>query len=318
MTDFMSMPSSGSSKPVALADPLRRTSRTAALRAAARSIATPTRSASSLAAAAQQLLQGLTGKRVPRLGTLRQRLQDAEATWDPRELDRALHALQDASAAVDFMPARGRDFPVAEFRRQAGAVGTAARRLATLGLHFIGRHAADAAITHLLWGELLMESRSIDKRVREGLHWLRDMEQELATRRAAATAPVSQQALEELSRRREALEDRLHLVQGVCGAARAARALGDQVQAHRAAVCSLLQDEVRPASLKLQHRLQGLLEAAQGRAPEPAELLAAIENRHEVEVAVTRAVAELEHLHALQQELATQLAWMEQKARPFA
>ena len=318
MTDFMSMPSPGSSKPNAMADPLRRTSRTAALRAAGHSIATPTRSASSLAAAAQQLLQGLTGSRVPRLATLRQRLQDSEATWDPRELDRALHALQDACAAVEFLPAHGRAFPAAVFRRQAGTVGTAARRLATLGLHFVGRRAADAAVTHLLWMELLMESRSIDKRVRQGLHWLRDMEQELATRRAAATAPVSQQALQELTRRREALEDRLHLVQGLCGAARAARALGDQVQAHRTAVCHLLQDELRPSSLKLQHRLQALLEAAQVRAPEPAELLAAIEIRHDVEVAVTRTLAELHHLHELQQELATQLAWMEQKARPFA
>lgn len=318
MTDFTSMPVPASSKASASAEPLRRTSRTAALRAAAHSIATPTRSASSLAAAAQQLLQGLAGKRVPRLGTLRQRLQDTEGTWDSRELDRALHALQEASAGVDFLPARGRAFPVAEFRRQAGTVGTAARRLATLGMHFVGRNAADAAVGRLLWMELLMESRSIDKRVREGLHWLRDMEQELAMRRAAATAPVSQQALQELSRRREALEDRLHLVQGVCGATRAAHALGDQVQAHRAAVCNLLQDEVRPASLKLQHRLQGLLETAAARAPEPAELLAAIENRHKLEVAVTRTIAELEHLQALQRELAAQLAWMEQKARPFA
>lgn len=315
MTDFMSMPSS---KPSALAEPMRRPSRIAALRAAAHSIATPTRSASSLAAAAQQLLLGLTGKRVPRLGTLRQRLQESEATWDPRELERALHALQEAGAAVDFLPARGRAFPAAEFRRQAGTVGTAARRLASLSLHFVGRHAADAAVTHLLWMELQMESRSIDKRVRQGLHWLRDMEQELATRRAAATAAISQQALQELARRRESLEDRLHLVQGLCGAARAARALGEQVQAHRVAVCHLLQDEVRPASLQLQHRLQALLEAVQARAPEPAELLAAIEARHDVEVAATRTIAELHYLQALQQELGAQLAWMEQKARPFA
>jgi hypothetical protein len=318
MTDFMSMPSPHSHKPGAMGDALRRTSRTAALRAAAHAIATPTRSASSLAVATQQLLQGITGARVPRLATLGRRLQDSEATWDPRELEAALHGLQDAAAAVEFLPAHGRAFPLAEFRRQAGTVGTAARRLATVGLHFVGRHAADAAMTHLLWMELQMESRSIDKRVRQGLHWLRDMEQELATRRAAATAPVSQLALQELTRRREALEDRLHQVQGLCGAARAARALGDQVQAHRKAVCHLLQDEVRPASLQLQHRMQALLEAVQARAPEPAELLAAIESRHDVEVAVTRTLAELHLLHELQQELAAQLAWMEQKARPFA
>lgn len=315
MTEFMTpIPS----KPSALPDSLRRASRTAALRAAAGSIATPTRSASSLAAAAHQVLQGLSGKRVPRLGNVRERLQAAEATWDLRELDRTLHALQDASAAVDFLPARGRSFPLAEFRRQAGALGTAARRMATLSLHFVGRHAAETVMTRLLWAELMMESRSIDKRVRQGLNWLRDMEQELATRRAAATAEVSQRALQELGRRGEVLEDKLHLVEGLCGAARASRNLGDQVQAHRAALCNLLQEEVRPTSLKLQHRLQALLDAAEGRHPEPAELLAAIDSRHELEVAVTRSVAELHHLQCLQNELQTQLAWMAQKEKPLA
>jgi hypothetical protein len=316
MTEFM-MPT-GPSKPTALPDPLRRASRTAALRAAAGSIATPTRSASSLASAAHQLLHGLAGRRVPRLGNVRERLQNAEATWDLRELDRTLHALQHASAEVDFLPARGRPFPLAEFQRQAGTVDAAARRLATIGLHFVGRHAADSAVTRLLWAELLMESRSIDKRVRQGLNWLRDMEQELAMRRAAATAEVSHRALQELGRRGEVLEDKLHLVQGLCGAARAARNLGDQVQAHRSALCNLLHDEVRPASLKLQQRLQALLEGAQARHPEPAELLAAIDSRHELEVAVTRCVAELHHLQCLQNELQTQLAWMAQKAKPLA
>ena len=144
------------------------------------------------------------------------------------------------------------------------------------------------------------------------------MEQELATRRAAATAEVSLKALQELGRRGEALEDRLHLVQGLCGAARAARSLGDQVQAHRGGLCHLLQEEVRPASLQLQHRLQALAETAEARQPEPAQLLVAIESRHGLEVAITRAIAESRHLAAVQQELATQLAWMEQKGKPLA
>jgi hypothetical protein len=316
MTEFTTPSAPGN--PPALGDAMRRSSRTAALRAAAGSIATPTRSASSLASAAHQVLEGLTGRRVPRLGTVRGRLQHAEASWDLRELDLALRALQQSSAAVEFLPARGRPFPLAEFRRETGVVAAAAHRLATASLHFIGRHAADATTTRLLWAELLMESRSIGKRVRQGLHWMRDMEQELVTRRAAATAEVSQRALQELGRRGEALEDKLHRVQGLCGAARTARTLGDQVQAHRTALCNLLQDEVRPAGLKLQHRLEALLEAAQVRAPEPAQLLVAIERRYDLEVAVTRAVAELHHLQSLQAELATQLAWMESKAKPLA
>ncbi|MBL0426968.1 hypothetical protein [Ramlibacter alkalitolerans] len=278
----------------------------------------PTRSASSLAAAAQQVLHGLAGRRVPRLASVRERLQDAEATWTLGELNRALHALQDASAAVDFLPARGRAFPFAEFRRQAAALAAAAQRLATLGLHFVGRHAADAALTRLLWAEVQMESRSIDKRARQGLLWLGGMEQALATRRTPATAEVSRRALQELGRRGEALQDRLHRVQGLCGAARAARNLGDQVLAHRTALCKLLHEELRPASLQLQQRLQALLDGADTQHPEPAQLLAAIDARHELEVAATRTVAELQHLQCLQNELHTQLAWMAQKARPLA
>ncbi|GAB3769036.1 hypothetical protein GCM10028796_33570 [Ramlibacter monticola] len=316
MTQLMPIPRS--SKLEGLPDPVRRASRTAALREAANSVATPTRSPSSLAAAAQQVLHSLTGKRVPRLGSLRERLQQSEATWSPAELDRALHALQEASAAVDFLPPRGGAFPLAEFHRQCAAVGAAARRLATTALHFIGRHAVDASTTRMLWAELLMESRSIHKRVRHGLAWLRNMEQELALRRQAATAPVSRQALQELARRGEALQDKLHAVEDFCGAARAARSLGTQVLDHRAALCRLLQDEVRPAGLTLQHQLQAMQEVAEARPPEPAELLAAIEARHALEVAVTRAVAELHHLEALQAELDTQLAWMQQKAKPLA
>ena len=316
MTEFTSEP--GSAKPGTPAEPVRRASRTAALRAAAHSITTPTRSPSTLAAAAHEVLQSVAGRRVPRLGLLRERLLQCEASCPTRDLDRALHALLEASAAVEFLPPRGRAFPLAEFRHQAGAVGTAARRLATLSLHYVGRHAADAANTRMLWVELLMESRSIDKRVRQGLAWLRDMGHELAHRRASATAAVSQQALQELARRGEALEDKLHAVQGLCGAARAARTLGDQVQTHRAALCGLLQDEVRPASHKLQRGLEALRVAAEARHPEPAELLVAIETRHELEVAITRTVAELHRLEALQAELADQLAWMEQKAKPLA
>jgi hypothetical protein len=316
MTEFMS--TSGPSQSTRAPDPLQRPSREAALRAAAGSIATPTRSASSLAAAAHEVLQGLAGRRVPRLGNVRERIQHAETGWDLPELDGALRALQAASAALEFLPARGRAFPLAEFQRQAGALGAAARELATTSLRFVSRHAAEGTPTRLLWAELMMEARSIDKRVRQALQWLHDMAQELAVRRRAATAEVSQRALEELGRRGEALADKLHVVQGLCGGARPARSLGDQVQAHRTALCTLLQDEVRPASLKLQHRLQALLAAAAERAPEPAQLLAAIDSRHELEVALTRAGAELQHLHALQGELATQLAWMARIARPLA
>ncbi|HET8748342.1 MAG TPA: hypothetical protein VFM98_22290 [Ramlibacter sp.] len=315
MTEFMT--STGESKPGALPEPRQRPSRTAALSAAAKSIATPMRSASALASSAHQVLHGLESRRVPRLGQVRERVQQAEAGWDLRELEQALHALQEASAAVDFLPGRGRSFPAAEFRRQAGMVGGAAKRLAHASLHFIGRHAAEGTATRLLWAELMMESRAIDKRVRQGLAWLREMEQELATRRAAATAEVSQRALQELGRRGEALADKLHLVQGVCGAARAARNLGDQAQAHRSALGTLLQEEVRPASVRLQQQLQALVEACDVRAPEPAQLLVAIDSRHALEVAATRAAAELQHLQALQGELATQLGWMAQKEKPL-
>jgi hypothetical protein len=276
--------------------------------------AAPTRSASSIAAAVGQLLGGMAGRRVPRIETLRQRLQQMESAWSYAELDRALHALHDATGAIDFLAGRGGAQHAQAFRQQGAAVGAAARRLGNASLGLVGKHAAEAAVARLVWIDLQLEYRSLEKRVRKGLEWMVDMDHELAARRVEAVAQVSQDALQELARRGHALEDRLHLVNGLCGAARAARALGEQVAAQRTTLCRTLQDKVRPCSLGLQHRLQPLLDAAGTRALEPAELLAAIEARHELQVALTHAGADLLQAQSLQQELATQLAWMERKA----
>lgn len=315
MTDFI--PFSSAAESSSIMDSSWTSARPARTRAPATrrpAAAAPSSSASSLAAAVHQLLEAITGKRVPRLESLRQRLQQIEGSWNLRSLDEALHALHDATGAIDFLAGRGGAARADEFRRQGAAVGAAARRLGSVSMGIVGKHAADAAVARLLWIDLQLEYRALEKRVRKGLEWMVDMDHELAARRAAATAEVSQKALQELARRGRSLEDRLHLVHGLCGAGRAARSLGDQVGAQRTALCRTLQDKVRPCSLGLQHKLQPLLDAVGARPLEPAELLAAIEARHELQVALTRAGADLLQVDSLQHELAAQLAWIEQKA----
>lgn len=274
----------------------------------------PAHSAASLAAAVHQLLGAITGKRVPRIETLRLRLQQAETSWRLNELDQALHQLQHATDAIDFLAGRGKAAHIEQFRAQGAALGAAARRLASISMNCVGRHAAEAALARLVWIELQLEARAIDKRVRQALPWLAGLDRQLAARRAATTAEVSQRALQELVRRSQVLENRLHQVQGLCGATRAAGTLGDQVWAQRGVLCRVLQDRVRGASLQLQEQLQPLLEAAGQRPLQPAELIAAIDVRHALQVALTQASAELMQLQSLQQELGSQLAWMERKA----
>lgn len=314
MTDFISLssigdPSSFPEPPWAASAPPPRRQRPAPPRAPV-----PARSVATIAATVHQLLAGLSERRVPRVDQLRQQLQQAECGWDLRETTHALRALHDATGALDFLAGRGGQAKGEEFRQQGVTVGAAARRLGSAAMVFLGKQASDAAVARLLWIDLQLECHELEKRVRKGLGWVVDMEHELAQRQEAATAEVSQRALQELARRCQSLEDRLHLVNGLCGAARAARGLGQQVARQRTAVAASLQDKVRPRGLALQHALQPLLDAAGTRALEAAELLAAIDARHDLQVALTEAGADLLQLQSLQKELDAQLAWMEQKA----
>jgi uncharacterized protein YukE len=273
------------------------------------------RSASSLASAVHQLLDAIRDRRVPAIESLRERLQQLEGRWAVRELAHALRALHDATGGIDFLATRGGERHAQVFRDQGDAVGAAARRLGNASAAFAGRQASDAAVARLLWLELQHEYRGLEKRVHRGLEWVVEMEDALQAGQAGASAEVSQRAAQQLVRRAQALEDRLHHARGLCGAARAARSLGAQVAAQRGALGNALQEKVRPRTLALQQTLQPLLEAAGRRPLEAAELLAAIDARHRLQVALTEAGAELIQLEALQHELATQLAWIERKAR---
>jgi hypothetical protein len=275
----------------------------------------PSRSASSLASAVHQLVESLSERRVPHLDSLRERLQQVEGSWALRELAHALRAVHDAAGAVDFLACRGAQAQAEAFRAQGEAVRAAARRLGSACMVFVGKQASDAAVARLLWLELQNEYRGLEKRVRRGLEWMVDMEHELDARKDATTAEVSQRALQELARRGQALEHRLHLARAFCGAARAARSLGAQVAEQRAALGTVLQEKLRPRGVELQQKLQPLLDAAGQRAVQPAELLAAIDARHQLQVVLTEAGAELMQLESLHKELSAQLAWLQQKAQ---
>jgi hypothetical protein len=271
-------------------------------------------SAATLAAGVHQLLESLKRSRVPRLESLRTRLAHAESGWNLPALDAALHALHEASEALDFLAPRGGAADAAAFRAQALAIGESARGLARAAQGFVASHATTGLLIRKLWTELKNEARSLEQRVQNGLQWLIDMEQDLEARAAETTVEVTRRALEELGRRGHVLENRLYRIQGVCGSARAAGTLADQLASHRAVLSRLLTDKVRPASAALEARLQPLLAAAGERQPEAAELLVAIEARHQLQVTLTQAAAELMQLDALHRELQAQLSWMERKA----
>lgn len=281
--------------------------------AATRPAAVP--SGASLLAAVHQLAEALTSQRVPRIDSLRQRVQHAGHLAGLEELDAALHGVHDDCAELDFLAGRRGQAQAERFRSQGAAVAASAARLASLSLIFVGRHAAEAATTRIAWIELGMECSAADKRAHKGLKLLAQLEEELAGRRAAATAAVTLQALQEFTRRGHRLEERLHQVEGLCGAGRAARSLADQAGLHWAELARVLQDEVRPGCAGLQHFLQPLVQAAGSRALETTELLAAVEAHHALQVALTNAMAELLHLRAVLAELHAQLVWMERKAK---
>jgi imidazoleglycerol phosphate synthase glutamine amidotransferase subunit HisH len=104
-------------------------------------------------------------------------------------------------------------------------------------------------------------------------------------------------------------------VHRLCGHARSVHKLCEQLQGERTALCATLQDKVLPGMGRLQHLLEPLLEAAAYRALVPTELIEAIDGRHEVQVLLTQAGAQILRLKSGDQELASQLAWMEEKAR---
>lgn len=274
------------------------------------------RSAAALAAATSQLLEALVAKRVPRLDGLRRRLH-AALPADIAEIEHAVRLLNAEMAALDFLAGRGAD-RLPEFQRSGAAVIAASGQLAGLAAALAARQVTDAPIARLLWIELVLESDSLRKRVRQGANWLAQMNRDLGTRRAAATSDVARHALDELARRGTTLHQRLQTVHRLCGHARSIHALCEQMLEQRTALVATLQEKVAPAAGCLRAVLQPLLEAAMYRPLVPEELMGAVEAQHEMQVCLTQAAAQLMRLQAGEHELAAQLAGMEQKAGALA
>lgn len=275
------------------------------------------RSAAALAAATHQLLEALVAKRVPRVDSLRRKLDQAKPE-SLRDIEHAASLLHAEMEALDFLAGRNGGEQAADFGRHAAVVIAATQRLAGVSSALIEGHAISGPVARLLWIELVLESDSLRKRVRQGAHWLAQMNRDLGHRRAAATAEVSQRALDELARRGTALHHRLHTVHRLCGHARSIHALCEQMAEQRNALCATLKEKVVPATARLDTALQPLMEAVSYRPLVPEELMAAIEAQHEMQVCLTQVAAQVVRLQAGDQELASQLANMEQKAVSLA
>jgi len=274
------------------------------------------RSAAALAAATHQLLAALVAKRVPRVEALRRKLEQGRPAA-LREIGQAAQALQARTEALDFLAARGSD-KAPEFALQGEAVIAATQHLAGAARALVERHAIEGPVARLLWIELVLETDSLRKRVRQGAHWLAQMNRDLGQRRAAATAEVSQRALDELGRRGTALHQRLHVVHRLCGHARSIHTLCEQIAEQRGALCRSLDERVAPAAGLLEAALQPLLEAIRYRPLVPEELMTAVEAQHHMQVCLAQLGAHVARLQAGDQELTRELQEMAEKAASLA
>lgn len=275
------------------------------------------RPAPALAADVNELLESMARKRVPRLEAVRQRLQETRGALPLLDVENALQSLRAATGAVDFLAGRnGEDR--ATFSRQAQALAEALRQGQGLLADFLQREAVGAPIARLVWIDLVLESSSLRKRVRQGAHWLAEMDQDLLYRRKHAAAGVALRAIEELARRGVAMHERLQAVHRLCSQSRAVHGLSEQLAAERAVLWAALQDRLLPACKRLDDAVQPLLHAAGYRALVPTELLVAVDACHALQVELSHAGALILRLRSADQELVAQLAQMEDKARSLS
>ncbi len=316
MTDFM--PESAWAEPAASpsAD-FWESSRPAPIqedRASRPSMRAQRRPAAAIGTDVHELLESMARKRVPRLDAVRQRLQKSRTSLDLSGIAPAVQQLQAATTALDFLASRG-DAQVPLFVQQGEAIAAAVGALAEAVAPFLERHASQGAISRLMWIDLVIESGSLHKRVRQGAHWLAEMDQDLVARRKQPNTPVTTRAIDALARRAHAMHERLQAVHRLCRQARRVHALSEQLAADQSALCTILHSRVQPACGNLQQALEPLLLAAVHRVLVPTELIAAIDSRHELEVALTQAAAQIERLREGDRELDAQLAAMEEKTR---
>ena len=311
MTDFA--PESSWAQPSPPTDDLTWGS-TAVTREELRAAILQRRPAAALAANINELLESMARKRVPRLDAVRARLQDARASGPLAEVEAALLSLHAATNALDFLAGRSGGERAGEFLRQGEALATVIRGLGPRLGELLRHEAVGAPVTRLVWIDLVIESSSLRKRVRQGAQWLVEMEQDLLQRRKGANTDVTLRAIEELSRRGVAMHERLQAVHRLCTQARTVHTLSEKMAAERATLWAMVQDRVLPACAQLDEALQPLLHAAAYRALVPTELIGAIESSHVLQVDLTQAAAQIQRLRDGDTELTGQLAQMQEKA----
>jgi hypothetical protein len=273
------------------------------------------RPAPALAADVNELLESMARKRVPRLDAVRERVVQARTGMELDGIEQALRSLLAATTALDFLAGRSGGEQSSDFLQQGEALVAAMQALGDLVVPFVERHGSEAPVARLVWIDLVLESGSLHKRVRQGAHWLAEMDQDLLARRKGPNTDVTLRAIEQLALRSMAMHEKLQTAHRLCRQARAVHTLCERIAAERSDLCTQLQDAVLPACRELEQALQPLLHAAAYRALVPTELIGAIDARHTLEVALTQATALVAHLRAGEQDIASQLADMADKAR---
>jgi hypothetical protein len=276
----------------------------------------PRSSAAALASSLNELLAGIAARRIPHLDALRCRLQEVHAGTELAELQHCLRIVHDSASALDVLSARASGPDAGQFTQQVALVAEATHHLSLVGGSFLQRNQPVSSVARAVCMGLKLESAALFERVQQGQRWLHEMEQDVIERRASATAEVSQLAFRELARRGGMLQDRLQRVDRLCGHARSALELAEQFYALRAALCDMLQRRVRPRSRRLHEVLRPLLEV--DARPQAADLMAVVDARHELQVVLTEAGADLARLRAFDRELLAHLLEMERVLQPAA
>jgi hypothetical protein len=275
--------------------------------------------AASLITAVTEIMDVITRKRLPRMESLRVRLQMSNSSREFAALEEALHALHAAASALDVLAARNGPAAAPALDEQSLAYAEAANRLWTSGAAVLQRHTVDTPVARLLWIDLLLEAKALDRRVRQGVRWLADVEHDLHARRGTSTADVAHRALNEMARRSHSLRERLQRVHSLVAHARSVHTECERLVEHRAALCDTLREKVGPGTTRLQEAMRPLVAAAVGGEPlQPKQLVAVVDARHELQVALTQAGAEVIRLQGCEQEVASQLAWLGQKSLTIA
>lgn len=275
--------------------------------------------ATALIAAVNGLMDLITRKRLPRMESLRVRLQLSNGSRDLAALEEALHGLHAAASALDVLAVREGPAAAPAIEEQALAYSEAANHLWTSGAAVLARHTVETPVSRLLWIDLMLEAKALDRRVRQGVRWLADVDHDLHAKRGTSTADVAHRALNELARRSASLRERLQRVHALVAHARGVHAECERVVEHRASLCETLREKVGPGTTRLQEAMRPLAAAAADNVPlQPKQLVAVIDARHELQVALTQAGAEVIRLQSCEQEVATQLAWLGQKSLTVA